>query len=102
MALGKILSHFSASVLLVASQASVNSYLLTINFRFIEGHSIFLSLLCFAFVLTALMMTYYKMENNRRDARDAERGLTADTYTLEMKLQQKEEGDNATFWRYTI
>ncbi|KAK6598270.1 high-affinity nicotinic acid transporter [Botrytis cinerea] len=70
--------------------------------RFIEGHSIFLSLLCFAFVLTALMMTYYKMENNRRDARDAERGLTADTYTLEMKLQQKDEGDNATFWRYTI
>ncbi|KAK6596609.1 high-affinity nicotinic acid transporter [Botrytis cinerea] len=69
---------------------------------FIEGHSIFLSLLCFAFVLTALMMTYYKMENNRRDARDAERGLTADTYTLEMKLQQKDEGDNATFWRYTI
>ncbi|KAF7923024.1 uncharacterized protein EAE98_007729 [Botrytis deweyae] len=70
--------------------------------RFIEGHTIFISLLSLAFVLTAFMMTYYKMENDRRDARDAERGLTADTYTLEMKLQQKDEGDDATFWRYTI
>ncbi|KAF5868703.1 putative high-affinity nicotinic acid transporter protein [Botrytis fragariae] len=70
--------------------------------RFIEGHTIFISLLSLAFVLTALMMIFYKTENNRRDARDAEQGLTADTYTPEMKLQQKDEGDDATFWRYTI
>ncbi|THV45202.1 hypothetical protein BGAL_0517g00030 [Botrytis galanthina] len=70
--------------------------------RFIEGHAILISLLSLAFVLTAFMMTYYKMENSRRDAKDAERGLTADTYTPEMKLQQKDDGDDATFWRYTI
>ncbi|KAJ8062003.1 hypothetical protein OCU04_009785 [Sclerotinia nivalis] len=70
--------------------------------RFIEGHTIFLSMLSVSFVLTALMMSYYKWENSRRDARDAERGLTADTYTPEMKLEQQHEGDDATFWRYTI
>ncbi|KAF7857992.1 hypothetical protein EAF04_009348 [Stromatinia cepivora] len=70
--------------------------------RFIEGHTIFLSMLSVSFILTALMMSYYKWENSRRDARDAERGLTADTYTPEMKLEQQHEGDDATFWRYTI
>ncbi|TEY39984.1 hypothetical protein BOTCAL_0444g00060 [Botryotinia calthae] len=86
----------------LVSQASDDSSLLTTHLRFIEGHSIFLSLLSLAFVLTVLMMTYHKMENNRRVARDAERGLTADTYTPKMKLQQKDEGDDATFWRYTM
>ncbi|QSZ33161.1 hypothetical protein DSL72_002747 [Monilinia vaccinii-corymbosi] len=70
--------------------------------RFIAGHATLLGLLTLSFVLTAFMMSYYWLENARRDARDAERGLTADTYTPEMKLEQQHEGDDATFWRYTI
>ncbi|KAI9651352.1 hypothetical protein NHQ30_001393 [Ciborinia camelliae] len=70
--------------------------------RFIEGHAILLGLLSLSFVLTAFMTTYYRWENARRDALDAERGLTADSYTSEMKLEQQHEGDNATFWRYTV
>lgn len=102
MVLGKIVSDFSASILLATSRYFKDSSILTIDLRFIEGHTILISLLSLAFVLTAFMMTYYKMENSRRDAKDAERGLTADTYTPEMKLQQKDDGDDATFWRYTI
>ncbi|ESZ90904.1 hypothetical protein SBOR_8711 [Sclerotinia borealis F-4128] len=70
--------------------------------RFIEGHAILLGQLSISFLLTAVMTTYYRWENARRDARDAERGLTADSYTPEMKLEQQHEGDDATFWRYTV
>lgn len=42
------------------------------------------------------MTMYLRKENARRDEAMREKGLTLDEYTEEMKVSEREMGDNAT------
>jgi hypothetical protein len=66
--------------------------------RFIPGHAALIGLTSMSFVLTAFMTIYLRRENARRDAL----GLKPDEYTYEQKEAQREEADEATFFRYTV
>lgn len=50
-----------------------------------------------SFVLTLIMTLYYRRENARRDAALAEGG-----YSDQQQLADREKGDDAIFFRYTI
>lgn len=63
--------------------------------RFIPGHAALIGLTSMSFVLTAFMTVYLRRENARRDALGEE-------YTYEQKEAQREEADNAVFFRYTV
>jgi hypothetical protein len=49
--------------------------------------------------LTSFMTIYLRRENARRDAVAAERGVTMDDLNDE---QEREKGDDAKFFRYTV
>jgi hypothetical protein len=71
--------------------------------RYIPGHSALAATLTMSFVLTAFMTMYLKRENARRDAlAAAEGGTQPEDYTEEMMVAERENGDNASFFRYTI
>jgi hypothetical protein len=55
-----------------------------------------------SFFLTAFMTFYYRRENARRDALFRGRNLTLGDYSDEMKWEEREKGDDATFFRYTV
>lgn len=48
------------------------------------------------------MTIYYRRENARRDALCAERNIAPGGYTDEMKWDERELGDDALFFRYTV
>jgi hypothetical protein len=52
-----------------------------------------------SFLLTTFMTIYLRRENARRDR---ENPTHPSDYTEEMKFAEREKGDNATFYRYTI
>ncbi len=66
-------------------------------YRFIKGHSVLIALISMSFVLTSFMTLYYRRENARRDVVLAESG-----YTDEQRFEEREKGDNAMFFRYTV
>lgn len=66
--------------------------------RYLRGHSILLACQFMAFCLTIFMTIYLRRENARRDR---EYKAPAD-YTEEEKHAEREKGDNATFFRYTV
>lgn len=54
-------------------------------------------------VLSILMTVYLRRENARRDKVAASSGLMAlEDYSQEQKNEQRDRGDNATFFRYTV
>lgn len=55
-------------------------------------------------VLSLFMTTYLGHESVRRDRVASEKGLPlrAEDYTPEMLQKERDDGDNATFFRYTI
>jgi hypothetical protein len=54
------------------------------------------------FVLTTFMTLFLRRENSRRDLLLSEQHLTLESITDEMKVDQRERGDDATFFRYTV
>jgi hypothetical protein len=75
---------------------------LTIIDRFIRGHAILLGLVIMALFLTAFMTNYLRQENARRDAILAEQNISLAEYPLTMKMELRDEGDDAIFFRYTV
>ncbi|KAL3427527.1 high-affinity nicotinic acid transporter [Phlyctema vagabunda] len=70
--------------------------------RFTTGHSILIGISTLAFCLTSFMTVYLRRENARRDGLARERGLMPQDYTEEQKMEEREKGDNASYFRYTI
>lgn len=53
--------------------------------------------------ISIFMTIYLRRENARRDRLAAEKGLPApEKYTTMMKDAERELGDNASFFRYTV
>jgi hypothetical protein len=53
-------------------------------------------------VLTIFMSLYLRRENARRDKWGVENNMLPESYTEEQKLAEREKGDNATFYRFTV
>lgn len=52
--------------------------------------------------LTGFMSIYLRRENARRDAWAVQNNMIPENYTEEQKFAEREKGDNATFYRYTV
>jgi hypothetical protein len=65
---------------------------------YIPGHSTLLAFQCMALVLSAIMTIYLRRENARRDREYK----PPSEYTEEERAAEREKGDNATFFRYTV
>ncbi|PMD64284.1 MFS general substrate transporter [Hyaloscypha bicolor E] len=70
--------------------------------RFIKGHAILIALVSMSLSLSTLMTCYYRRENSRRDAILRGRNMTIGDYSSDMKWEEREKGDDATFFRYTV
>lgn len=66
--------------------------------RFQPGHATLIGFMSMSLVLSLFMTIYFRRENARRDAAYK----APELYTEEEKLLERENGDNATFFRYTI
>lgn len=66
--------------------------------RFIQGHCILIGMLIMSTSLLTIMTIYLRRENAWRDAtyKDPEE------YTIEEKIAERERGDSASFFRYTV
>lgn len=53
-------------------------------------------------LLTVFMTIYLRNENARRDTLLEEQCVSLDEYTMAMKQEQREKGDDAVFYRYTV
>lgn len=53
-------------------------------------------------VLTAFMTVYLRRENARRDQVLIGQAITLEEVSDEIKWEQREKGDDATFYRYTV
>lgn len=66
--------------------------------RFHTGLSILIGLQAMSFILSGLMTLYYRRENARRDAQYK----APELYTEAEKFLEREKGDYATFFRFTV
>ncbi|KAM0369705.1 hypothetical protein ACHAPK_006351, partial [Fusarium culmorum] len=66
--------------------------------RYFPGFGTLLGLQIMALILSVFMTIYLRRENARRDATHKDPSL----YTEAEKHAEREKGDNATFFRYTI
>ncbi|KAG8751002.1 hypothetical protein FRC12_012648 [Ceratobasidium sp. 428] len=71
--------------------------------HFYPGHGTLIATLTMSATLSLFMTTWLSRENARRDQVAAERGLplNAEDYTPEMLKKERDDGDYATFFRYT-
>ncbi|KAF5355129.1 hypothetical protein D9756_005714 [Leucocoprinus leucothites] len=69
--------------------------------RYFAGYGLLIGTLTMSTVLSLFMHVYLIRENARRDAEMEGRGLTLDSFTDEMKYDEREKGDYASFFRYT-
>ncbi|KAF8461685.1 major facilitator superfamily domain-containing protein [Kalaharituber pfeilii] len=70
--------------------------------RYPSGHGTLLATTSMSLCLCLFMTIYLRRENARRDALLREKGMTLEDYTEEMKDSEREAGDYATFFRYTV
>jgi len=70
--------------------------------RYFSGHGLLIATTSMSLALCCFMTTYLRKENARRDALMVEQGLTLESYSDEMKEAEREKGDNATFFRFTV
>lgn len=66
--------------------------------QYIQGHCILIGLLTMSGSISAIMTSYYRRENRRRD-REYKK---PEEYTIEEKALEREKGDDATFFRFTV
>ncbi len=64
--------------------------------RYFSGHGLLIGTVTMSLFLCIFMHIYLVRENSRRDIEMAARGLTLDSYTEEMKYEEREKGDDAT------
>ena len=72
------------------------------TYRFIPGHVTLASTVTMSLCLTILMSLYLRRENKRRDLWTVENNMLPENYTDEQKNAEREKGDSATFYRYTV
>lgn len=70
--------------------------------RYFSGHGLLMATTFMSMCLCIVMTVYLRQENARRDRVLAEKGLRLDEYTDEMKDAERECGDYASFFRYTV
>ncbi|KAH6664264.1 high-affinity nicotinic acid transporter [Halenospora varia] len=70
--------------------------------RFISGHAALIAMVAMSFLLSLFMTIYLRRENRRRDQWAIENNMMPESYTDEQKFLEREKGDNASFFRYTI
>ncbi|TFK23509.1 MFS general substrate transporter [Coprinopsis marcescibilis] len=70
--------------------------------RYFAGHGLLIATTTMSMFLSLFMHLYLRKENERRDAIWREQNLTIDSYTEDMKTAEREKGDNASFFRYTL
>ncbi|TQS37032.1 hypothetical protein Golomagni_02506 [Golovinomyces magnicellulatus] len=70
--------------------------------RFVPGHLILIALVSMSFIITSYMTLYFRHENVRRDAQLATRNISLEDCSNDMKLEERDKGDNAVFFRYTV
>ncbi|KAF6745722.1 major facilitator superfamily domain-containing protein [Ephemerocybe angulata] len=70
--------------------------------RYFQGHGLLIATTTMSLCLSTFMHFYLKRENARRDALMRDKGLTLETYTDDMRTTEREKGDDATFFRFTI
>jgi len=70
--------------------------------RFIPGHVTLASTVAMSFVLTCIMSWYLRRENARREQWAIDNNLQPEDYTDAQKYEERQKGDNATFYRYTV
>ena len=70
--------------------------------RFVKGHAILIGLVSMSFILSTVMTCYYRRENLRRDAIMRGKNMTIGDYSSVMKWEEREMGDYASFFRYTV
>lgn len=66
--------------------------------HFRQGHGILIGMITMSTCLSIFMTLYLRKENKRRDSV----GKDPATYTEAEKDAEREKGDNATFFRYTV
>lgn len=66
--------------------------------HFRQGHGILIGMISMSICLCIFMTTYLRRENARRDREYKAPAL----FTEEEKRMEREKGDNATFFRYTV
>ena len=66
--------------------------------RFLTGHATLLGLMTMSLCICIFMRRWLQRENERRD-RDYKK---PEEYTMEEMLAEREEGDNAPFFRYVV
>ncbi|TVY38907.1 putative transporter [Lachnellula occidentalis] len=70
--------------------------------RFIRGHAVLIALISMSLVLTLFMTIYLGRENTRRDVLLGEQNRSLENISHDDKLAQREKGDDASFFRYTV
>jgi hypothetical protein len=70
--------------------------------RFIPGHITLASTVSMSAILTCLMSAYLRIENKKRDQWAIDNNMLPENYTEDQKVAEREMGDNATFYRYTV
>jgi hypothetical protein len=71
-------------------------------FSFIPGHVTLASTVSMSLLLTIFMSLYLRRENAKRDAWAVENNMLPENYTADQKSAEREKGDYATFYRYTV
>ncbi|KAF4551340.1 MFS-type transporter-like protein 23 [Elsinoe fawcettii] len=66
--------------------------------QYTQGHCILIGLLTMSGTISATMSAYYRRENRRRDRLYKK----PSDYTVEEKAAEREKGDHATFFRFTV
>lgn len=70
--------------------------------RYYPGHGTLIGTVTMSLCLCCFMTWYLRKENARRDALAVTSGKSAENMSDEEKHEQREMGDNATFFRYTV
>lgn len=66
--------------------------------RFVHGHAILIGTVGMSTLISAFMTLYYRRENARRD-RVYKR---PEEYSEEERVAEREKGDGASYFRYTV
>lgn len=67
--------------------------------HYYSGHGTLIGLITMSTILSTIMTTYLRRENVRRDSKYPKK---PEEYTEEEKTAEREKGDNAPFFRYTV
>ena len=75
---------------------------LTVFGRFVKGHVTLIGTITMSVLLTVFMTLYLRHENARRDALLVAQGFSLEEVSTTTRLEEREKGDDATFFRYTV